>query len=58
MRLDSSRGITAAELVNTLPYEKMAEILRVYGDETRAGFIAKKIIEARTIKPKIGRAHV
>lgn len=51
MRLDSSRGITAAELVNTLSYEKMAEIFRVYGDETRAGFIAKKIIEARTIKP-------
>lgn len=29
----------------------MAEIFRVYGDESRAGFIAKKIIEARTIKP-------
>lgn len=51
MRLDSSHGITAAELVNTLPYEKMAEIFRIYGDETRAGFIAKKIIEARGIKP-------
>ena len=29
----------------------MAEIFRVYGDESRAGFIAKKIIEARAIKP-------
>ncbi len=51
MRLDTSAGITAEELVNTLPYEKLAEIFRVYGDESRAGFIAKKIIEARTIKP-------
>lgn len=51
MRLDTSTGTTAADLVNTLPYEKMAEIFRVYGDESRAGFIAKKIIEARGIKP-------
>ena len=29
----------------------MAEIFRVYGDESRAGFIAKKIIEARGILP-------
>ncbi len=29
----------------------MAEIFRLYGDEPRAGFIAKKIIEARIIKP-------
>ena len=29
----------------------MAEIFRIYGDEPRAGFIAKKIIEARAIKP-------
>ncbi len=29
----------------------MAEIFRIYGDESRAGFIAKKIIEARVIHP-------
>jgi 16S rRNA (cytosine1402-N4)-methyltransferase len=29
----------------------MAEIFRIYGDDPRAGFIAKKIIEARAIKP-------
>jgi 16S rRNA (cytosine1402-N4)-methyltransferase len=42
---------TAAEMVNTLPYDKMAETFRIYGDESRAGFIAKKIIEAREIAP-------
>ena len=51
MRLDTTKWITARELVNTLPYDKMAEIFRIYGDESRAGFIAKKIIEARTVKP-------
>jgi len=51
MRLDATQWITAAELIRTLPYDKMAEIFRVYGDETRAGFIAKKIIEAREITP-------
>ena len=29
----------------------MAQIFRVYGDDPRAGFIAKKIIEAREVKP-------
>lgn len=38
-------------MINTLPYDKMAEIFRVYGDEERAGFIAKKIIEARNAHP-------
>lgn len=51
MRLDTSKWVTARELINTLPYDKMAEIFRIYWDESRAGFIAKKIIEARTIKP-------
>lgn len=51
MRLDTSKWVTARELINTLSYDKMAEIFRVYGDESRAGFIAKKIIEARAIKP-------
>jgi len=49
MRLDTSSGETAGDLVNTLSYEKMAEIFRIYGDEPRAGFIAKKIIEARNL---------
>lgn len=51
MRLDVTQWVTAAHLINTLPYEKMAEIFRIYGDESRAGFIAKKIVEARMIRP-------
>ncbi len=51
MRLNTTQWITAAQLINTLPYDKMAETFRIYGDESRAGFITKKIIEAREITP-------
>ena len=51
MRLDISKGVSAKELLQTITFEKLAEIIRVYGDDPRAGFIAKKIIEARTIQP-------
>ena len=51
MRLDTSHGISATEIVNTWSFEKLAHIFRMYGDEPRAGFIAKKIIESRGNKP-------
>lgn len=51
MRLDTTQETTAADLINTLPYDKMAEMFRVYGDEPKAGFITKKILEARKIHP-------
>jgi len=51
MRLDTAQTETAADILNTLPYDKMAEMFRVYGDEPKAGFITKKILEARKIQP-------
>jgi 16S rRNA (cytosine1402-N4)-methyltransferase len=51
MRLDIGQETTAADIINTLPYDKMAEMFRVYGDEPKAGFITKKILEARKIQP-------
>ncbi len=47
MRLDIQSPITAKTLIASLEYEKMAEMLRVYGDEPKAGYITKKILEAR-----------
>lgn len=47
MRLDTSRWITAEKLLETISFEHLAQIIRNYWDETRAWFIAKKIIEAR-----------
>ena len=51
MRLDLANPLTAKSLINSLEYDKMAEIFRVYGDEPKAGYLTKKILEARKIRP-------
>jgi 16S rRNA (cytosine1402-N4)-methyltransferase len=47
MRMDPSQETTAADLVNRLPEEELATILREYGGERRARSIAKAIVAAR-----------
>lgn len=47
MRMDTSRGVTAWDLVNKLPEGALAKILRDYGEERRAGQIARAICRAR-----------
>jgi 16S rRNA (cytosine1402-N4)-methyltransferase len=51
MRMDRTRGRTAAELLNTLPAEELAACFRDLGDEPRAGDIAAAIVEHRKTKP-------
>lgn len=51
MRMDRSRGMTAAELLNTLPEEEIAGIIRDYGEEKWAVRIAKFICQRRAEKP-------
>ena len=50
MRMSQS-GTTAADLVNTLSEAEIADILYTYGEEKKSRQIAKKIIEARKLKP-------
>ena len=50
MRMSRS-GVTAEELVNTLPYEELRRILAEYGEERYAASIAKGIIAAREQQP-------
>ena len=50
MRMSRS-GITAEELVNTLPYEELRKIIYEYGEERFAPSIAKGIIAAREQEP-------
>jgi 16S rRNA (cytosine1402-N4)-methyltransferase len=50
MRFDPSQTKTASDLVNHLNYEKLAEILRKYGEEPKAGRIARAIVGARPIE--------
>jgi len=49
MRMDKTRGETAADLVNTLPEDALADILRRYGEEKRAKSIARAIVAARPV---------
>ena len=49
MRMDDTQGDTAADLVNTLSEEALADILRRYGEEKRAKALARAIVAARPI---------
>jgi 16S rRNA (cytosine1402-N4)-methyltransferase len=51
MRMDRSRRDSAADLVNTLPWEELARIIRDYGEERMAGRIARAIAKGRINSP-------
>ncbi len=51
MRMDAGSGETAADLVNGLPEEELARIIREYGEERWAKRIAAFIVRARTEAP-------
>lgn len=49
MRFDSGEGPTAADLVNELPDDQLADLLYEYGDERRSRAIARRIVQRRPI---------
>lgn len=51
MRMDRSRGITAAEFLNSASEREILEVIRDYGEEKWAARIAKMICEHRAGKP-------
>ena len=51
MRMDQSRGITAAELLNSADERELTEIIRDFGEEKWAARIAGIICEHRNLKP-------
>jgi 16S rRNA (cytosine1402-N4)-methyltransferase len=51
MRMDRSSGIDAEQVVNGFDKDRLAEIIRDYGDERRAAAIAAAIVRARAEKP-------
>lgn len=51
MRMDTSRGMTAAEWLNQAPVEEIARVVRDYGEERFAKQVARAIAEARTVAP-------
>jgi 16S rRNA (cytosine1402-N4)-methyltransferase len=51
MRMDDTRGRTAAEVLNTYPAAELARILRDYGEERFARRIADRIVRRRSVEP-------
>lgn len=49
MRMDTTAGKSAADLVNTLPEAELADILYKYGEERQSRRIARAIVAARPI---------
>ena len=50
MRMDKRNKLSAYEVVNEYPYEKLTDIFFKYGEEKYAKNIAKKIVESRKNK--------
>ena len=53
MRMDPTRGQSAAELLAELPEAELRRILRVYGEEKFAGRIAKAVVARRGADPVV-----
>ena len=51
MRFDTGRGVPAAELLATLDAAELAALFGRYGEEPRAGRIARAIVDARRTAP-------
>jgi 16S rRNA (cytosine1402-N4)-methyltransferase len=51
MRMDRDASLTARELVNTADPRELKRILRIYGEELKAGRIARAIAESRQQAP-------
>ena len=58
MRLDASGRETAADLVNTLPEEEIANLIYKYGEEKGSRRIARRIVEARERGPITTTSHL
>jgi len=51
MRFDPATRLSAADLVNTLTAEELADIFFHYGEERHSRRIARRIVEARRVEP-------
>ena len=58
MRMDQTRGITAADIVNEYAGRDIARVLKEYGDERFASRIADAIVRERTQSPFTSTARL
>lgn len=58
MRMDPTTGPTAADLVNSLPEEELANLIYRYGEERHSRRIARAIVKARPLRRTLELARV
>ncbi len=51
MRMDQQQPLTAADLVNTLPENELADLIYTYGEERQSRRIAQRIVQQRRTRP-------
>ena len=51
MRMDPTRGLTAADVLNSYEVRELTRILRIYGEERFASGIARRIVAERARQP-------
>lgn len=47
MRMDQSRNLTAAKILNTYEYEDLLRVFKIYGELKNASKVASKVVESR-----------
>ena len=58
MRMDQTRGMTAADLVNHTDEKTLADLIYQLGEERRARNVARAIVRARPIRSTLHLADV
>jgi len=58
MRFSPAQELTAADIVNILPEDKLSQILKTYGEERHSKQIARHIIKSRPINSTLQLANI
>jgi 16S rRNA (cytosine1402-N4)-methyltransferase len=51
MRMDPTRGVSAAQFIATAPVEEIARVFKEYGEERFSGRMARAVVERRVVQP-------
>ena len=51
MRMDPTRGVSAAQWIATAPEDEIARVLKEYGEERFAKRMARAVVQRRAEKP-------
>ncbi len=58
MRMDPTRGVSAAEWINTAKEKEIADVLYEFGEERHSRRMARRIVEERQVSPILNTARL